>query len=165
MGLGYDELVRYICNSLRIDNDFHRLNMTYRYPTYIESGSTNYVPLRIDDESSLKDAWDFVAELPPPHCMELYIDLVPRQSYNSSNCNVVLHSGAGPSTQPTCEHSHCASPLTTANPEMDEDPRSCDDLNTSEDDDYCGSDGILVKIVAMMMQTMKGMMVIMLMMA
>ncbi|KAK9160836.1 hypothetical protein Syun_007177 [Stephania yunnanensis] len=141
MGLGYDELVRYICNSLQIDNDLQRLNMTYRYPAYIGSGSANYVPLRIDDESSLKDAWDFVAELPPPHCMDLYIDLVPRQPYNSSNCNVVLHSGAGPSTQPIYEHSHCASPLTTANPEMDEDPHSCDDLNTSEDDDYCGSDG------------------------
>ncbi|KAK9157320.1 hypothetical protein Scep_003894 [Stephania cephalantha] len=143
MGLGYNELVRYICNSLQIDNDLQRLNITYRYPAYIGSGSANFVPLRIDDESSLKEVWDFVADLPPPHCMELFIDLVPRQPYSSSNCNVVLQSGvgAGPSTQPIYEHSHCASPLTTPNLEMDEDPHSCDDLNSSEDDDYCDTDG------------------------
>ncbi|KAK9099080.1 hypothetical protein Syun_026125 [Stephania yunnanensis] len=141
MGLGYEDLLSFICNSLEIDNEKMILNMAYRYPVYIGSGTANYVPLQIDDESSLKDAWEIVAELPPPNCMELYIDLVLRQSYNSSNCNIVLDSGAGPSTQPIYEHSHCASPLMTANPEMDEDSRSCDDLNTSEDVDYCGSDG------------------------
>ncbi|KAK9097973.1 hypothetical protein Syun_025018 [Stephania yunnanensis] len=141
MGLGYEEFMSFICNSLEIDNEKMKLNMTYRYPAYIGSGTANYVPVRIDDESSLKDVWEIVAELPPPKCMELYIDLLPRQSYNSSNCNIVLDSGAGPSTQPIYEHSHCASPLMTANPEMDEDPRSRDDLNISEDGDYCGSDG------------------------
>ncbi|KAK9151644.1 hypothetical protein Syun_009953 [Stephania yunnanensis] len=72
--------------------------------------------------------------------MELFLDLVMRQSYNSSNCNIVLDSGVGPSTQPIFEHSHCASSLMIANPEMDEDARSCDDINTEEDDDYYGSD-------------------------
>ncbi|KAK9160833.1 hypothetical protein Syun_007174 [Stephania yunnanensis] len=81
-----------------------------------------------------------MAESPPPNCMKLFLDLVPRQSYNSSNCNIVLDYRAGPSTQPIYEHSHCASPLMTANPEMDDDARSCDDMNTEDDDDYCGSD-------------------------
>ncbi|KAK9126564.1 hypothetical protein Scep_015410 [Stephania cephalantha] len=117
------------------------LNMTYRYHVHIRTGTFNYVPLRIDDESTLKDAWEIVAEFPPPNCMELFLDLVPMQSYNSSNCNIVVDYGAGPSTQPIFEHSYCASPLMTANPEMDEDARSCDDMNTEEDDDYCGSDG------------------------
>ncbi|KAK9083685.1 hypothetical protein Scep_030156 [Stephania cephalantha] len=117
------------------------LNMTYRYHVHIGTGTFNYVPLRIDDESTLKDAWEIVAEFPPPNCMELILDLVLRQSYYSSNCNIVVDSGVGPSTQPIFEHSHCASPLMTANPEMDEDARSCDDMNIEEDDDYCGSDG------------------------
>ncbi|KAK9140483.1 hypothetical protein Scep_010164 [Stephania cephalantha] len=141
MGLGYEELVSFICNSLEIDTEKIILNMTYRYPVHIGSGTFNYVPLRIDDESTLKDAWEIVAEFPPPNCMDLFLDLVPRQSYTSSNCNIMVDSGAVPSTQPIFEHSHCASPLMTANPEMDEDAHSCDDMNTEEDDDYCGSDG------------------------
>ncbi|KAK9082633.1 hypothetical protein Scep_029104 [Stephania cephalantha] len=71
--------------------------------------------------------------------MELFLDLVPRQSYTSSNCNIVV-SAEGPSTQPIFEHNHCASPLMTLNPDVDEDARSCDGVNTEEDDDYCGSD-------------------------
>ncbi|KAK9106635.1 hypothetical protein Syun_022646 [Stephania yunnanensis] len=140
MGLGYEEFMSFVYNSLEIDNEKMILTITYRYPAYIGSGTANYVPVRIDDEASLKDVWEIVAELPPPKCMELYIDLRTRYSYNSTNCNMALDSVAGPSTQPNMEQSHCASPLMTANPEMDEDPRSCDELNTSEDGDYCGSD-------------------------
>ncbi|KAK9101480.1 hypothetical protein Scep_024910 [Stephania cephalantha] len=40
----------------------------------------------------------------------------------------------------------------TANPEMAEDLRSCDDLNTIEDDDYCVDGDSKVQRVAMMMR-------------
>ncbi|KAK9158136.1 hypothetical protein Scep_004710 [Stephania cephalantha] len=70
--LGYEELVSFICNSLEIDNEKMILNMIYRYPVYIGTGTYNYVPLRIVDESTLKDAWEIAAEFPPPNCMDAH---------------------------------------------------------------------------------------------
>ncbi|KAK9147203.1 hypothetical protein Scep_005960 [Stephania cephalantha] len=103
MGLGYEEFMSFVYNSLEIDNEKMISTITYRYPAYIGSGTANYVPVRIDDEASLKDVWEIVAELPPPKCMEFYIDLRTRDSYNSTNCNMALDSVAGPSTQPNME--------------------------------------------------------------
>ncbi|KAK9100951.1 hypothetical protein Scep_024381 [Stephania cephalantha] len=71
--------------------------------------------------------------------MELFLDLVPRQSYTSSNCNRVV-SAEGPSTQPIFEDNHCASPLMTSNLDVDEEAHSSDGVNSEGNDNYYGSD-------------------------
>ncbi|KAK9120028.1 hypothetical protein Scep_018121 [Stephania cephalantha] len=111
VGVNRDELESVICKTLKINRNKAKVNMIYRCPMLLGSGTFNYILLPIEDEQNLKDVFDIVSEFPPPNTMELILKVITEEALaqhlrNSPTVHDEIVNATEPSVEEACHIAH-----------------------------------------------------------